>query len=215
VGDQASTRSKSRRKDWRETRERILTTFARMVVDDGVRDVSIQQVADRAGISHRTVYRHFASRQELIDELAVWLSEKEAESEESDVMIPLDELPSAIERTSRWFEQVPDLMKAYVLVTWESNALTALQHQRTQMFYELLAPATQHLDDDERQAVLALVRYLASSQTWLTLREEFGVLGDRSGPVVGWAVELLLDALRRGAHPVPGGVLRKESHDDQ
>src|SRR5262249_62319829 len=55
------------------TRDLIFQALTRLVLDEGVHDVSIQQVADVAGVSHRTVYRYFSSREELLDGLAEWL----------------------------------------------------------------------------------------------------------------------------------------------
>ena len=50
-----------------ETRTRILDAVVRVVLDDGIHAFSVANVAKRAGVSHRTVYRHFASREELLD----------------------------------------------------------------------------------------------------------------------------------------------------
>lgn len=205
-----------RRRDWYETRDLILSTFARMVVDDGLRDVSIQQVADRAGITHRTVYRHFATRQDLIDQLAVWLRERGRSLGEVAVPEYADDIPSAIVRNAQVFDQEADLIKALVLVTWESGTVTQLQNQRTEAFEQALKPLTTHLSDDQARAVTALIRYLASSRTWLAMREEFGLTGEQSAPVVAWAVQMMLDALRDSAIPGVGAAMagREDTHDD-
>src|SRR5688572_7377060 len=52
------------------TRARILDALVRVVLDEGVHAFSVAKVAERAGISHRTVYRHFASREELLEALS-------------------------------------------------------------------------------------------------------------------------------------------------
>src|SRR5687768_8115852 len=52
------------------TRAKILDALVRVVIDDGVHAFSVASVAERAGISHRTVYRHFASREELLEALS-------------------------------------------------------------------------------------------------------------------------------------------------
>lgn len=55
------------------TREAILRALAEVVVAEGVAAMSVQQVADRAGITHRTVYRYFPDRQALLDGLGGWV----------------------------------------------------------------------------------------------------------------------------------------------
>src|SRR5688572_500985 len=52
------------------TRAKILDALVRVVIDDGVHAFSVATVAKRAGIAHRTVYRHFASREELLEALS-------------------------------------------------------------------------------------------------------------------------------------------------
>jgi AcrR family transcriptional regulator len=204
----------ARRRDKVATRELILTTFARMVVEEGLHDVSIQQVADRAGITHRTVYRHFASRQDLVEELANWLDRRLAE--QGGILIPLtaDQMPAAIEYNSRLFDEDAELVAALAKVTWGVRQETSAQRHRTRSFAEALAPVTVHLDPVHARGVAAVVRYLMSSRTWLAFREEFGLTGKESGPVIAWVIQLLLDALRDPANPGPGGARGEETHDD-
>jgi AcrR family transcriptional regulator len=185
-----------------------------MVVQDGLRDVSIQQVADCAGVAHRTVYRHFASRQDLIDQLAEWLQERGIERGEAQSPHSVEAIPSLVERNARLFDQDAELRKALVLVTWESGAIADLQHQRTEMFDRVIDPLTGHLNPEHARAVSMLIRYLASSRTWLAFRDEAGLSGAETGPVVGWAIQLMIDALRDPASPQPGELAREETHDD-
>lgn len=196
----------SRRKDWRATRELILETFARLVVDEGIHEVSIQKIADRAGVTHRTVYRHFSSRQDLLDELARWLDERGAEQGQVQVPDSPDDIPSAVALNARLFDQDADLIKALVVATWYANTPADAQIRRTDAIERTVAPLTTHLDPEDARAVVAMIRYLASSRTWLALREEFGLTGEESGPVVAWVIELLLDALRDPANPGPDGA---------
>src|SRR5262245_62838949 len=52
-----------------QTRERILETFLEMLAEPGVHDVTIPELAKRAGISVRTAFRHFPTRESLFDGL--------------------------------------------------------------------------------------------------------------------------------------------------
>jgi AcrR family transcriptional regulator len=213
-GDDVS-HGKTVRRDKVETRELILKTFARMVVDDGVHDVSIQQVADRAGITHRTVYRHFASRQELIEELARWLDRRLAERGGIIVPVTIDQFPSAIAHNSRLFDEDAELVAALAIVTWGVRQPTISQQRRTESIANAMAPVTTHLNPAHATAVAAVARYLASSRTWLTFREEFGLTGAEAGPVIAWVVQTMIDALRDPANPGPGGARREETHDGE
>lgn len=50
-------------------REDLLDVAADIIVSDGVEAVSIESVADRAGVSRPLIYKHFANRTEMLVEL--------------------------------------------------------------------------------------------------------------------------------------------------
>src|SRR5215472_1572236 len=58
------------------TRDLILEALVDLVVERPLADFSLQDVADRAGVSLRTVYRHFASREALLEALLPWVAQQ-------------------------------------------------------------------------------------------------------------------------------------------
>ncbi len=74
-----------------DTRDRILATARELFLERGVRDTSLQHIADRLGITKPALYYHFSSRGDLLstivlplfDELETFLAEQaEASPEE-------------------------------------------------------------------------------------------------------------------------------------
>lgn len=49
------------------TRERIISAASKLFYDEGIRSVSVDAVAEKAGVTKRTLYYHFASKDDLID----------------------------------------------------------------------------------------------------------------------------------------------------
>jgi AcrR family transcriptional regulator len=49
-----------------ETREKIITAASRLFYAEGIRAVSVDAVAEKAGITKKTLYYHFTSKDELI-----------------------------------------------------------------------------------------------------------------------------------------------------
>ena len=56
------------------TRERILAAAAKLFYGEGIRAVSVDAVAERAGVTKRTLYYHFRSKDDLI---AAYLTERD------------------------------------------------------------------------------------------------------------------------------------------
>ena len=60
-------RSPLREKQASETRAAIVAALAEQVLDHGMVDFSIPRLAERAGVSVRTVYRYFPNREDLLN----------------------------------------------------------------------------------------------------------------------------------------------------
>ena len=66
---------------------------------------------------------------------------------------------------------------------------------------ELLADGLPELDERVQLRIAAVIRCLVSTQAWLRMREEFGVPGTESGPVVAWVIDIIIRELRAGNTP--------------
>lgn len=53
-------------RDATQTRERILDAANRLFYSDGIRGVSVDAVAEKAGVTKRTLYYHYKSKDELV-----------------------------------------------------------------------------------------------------------------------------------------------------
>jgi len=56
------------------TRDRIVTAASKLFYSEGIRSVSVDAVAEKAGVTKRTLYYHFASKDELVE---AYLSERD------------------------------------------------------------------------------------------------------------------------------------------
>ncbi|WP_172978277.1 TetR/AcrR family transcriptional regulator [Microbacterium sp. SYP-A9085] len=59
------------RDDARRTRATVLRSVWQLMSDTGTAKISVDDIAGRAGVSPASVYRHFGSKQALIDEVSV------------------------------------------------------------------------------------------------------------------------------------------------
>ena len=60
-------RSRSRAAGAQHTRERIVTAVRDLLREGRFHESTVEQVAERAGVSRATVYQHFRSRIDLVD----------------------------------------------------------------------------------------------------------------------------------------------------
>src|SRR5262245_23129461 len=180
------------------TRDLIFQAFTKLVLDEGVHDFSIQQVADIAGVSHRTVYRYFSTREDLLDGLAAWLASQMPRDLDS---YRPEEFADAIRDSHGVFAQQADRVRA--LAVLEAGARIRLRHrsQRTRTVQRAMAAFTGHLEEEAARAVAVLIRELAGSHMWTHLRDEYGIDQQQVTQVVVWAVSTLVESLKAGKGP--------------
>lgn len=191
------------------TRARILDALVRVVIDDGVHAFSVATVAARAGISHRTVYRHFASREELLEAL----SDDIDFSGRPEAAKPL--IDHAREGAGALFgalDSIRDRAAAEFIIG------VALRHNtrgKQLRWAQVQAEMREHfpsLPPEEQLAGAAVVRALVSSNIWFHLCVQLGVPTDAAAQGISRAVELVLADLARRNDSKPR---RKPRGDDK
>lgn len=194
------------------SRDRIMTALAEVAAEKGVAGFSVQEVADRAGVSHRTVYRHYETREALLDGYARWLDLRLRDRGSVTEPETAATIPTAAAEVFERFDDIPDLIDTFVKVSLGTGTRVPRRDERTEEFREVLTGdgLTDHLSADDAELVVALVRTLASSNTWFVFRHERGIGGERAGRAVAWALDTLLSELRRG-----GGPGTRASRDDE
>ncbi len=189
-----------RREQARGTRERILDAAASVVTEDG--DFVVAQVAERAGVSVRTVYHHFSDRDAMLDGLALWLAEE--------LGYPRQELPEDLsafaDETVAMFKLFDaDLEKMQALFS-TPNGRAARQHARARRLVHLRRLADVELsgvDPQTAERAIVMIHQLASSRTWLALKDETDLNGSEAAEAIGWAIRTLLGTVQ-GTAPSRG-----------
>ena len=188
-----------------QTRLRILEAMADVLADEEVGEVTVPLVAMRARVSVRTVYRHFPTKEALIDAFGEWGEEHLRLA----LSYPetLDELRDMAPALYRGYEDRAPLMRA--LLSKRGQEIRArTRRRRLRTFEKAMREVTAALGPAERQRALAVVYLLVSAPAWQAMRDQWGLEGEESGKAAGWAVRVLTDELRRN----PASI--KEVDDD-
>jgi AcrR family transcriptional regulator len=176
------------------TREAILEAFAAEVVEGGLDDLSFRRVAERAGVSQRTVFRHFPTREELIDGFNQYVYRRVGLS-------PSDtrgmELGDVMRFFFNCFDENERLMRALTSTQVGRDLSNSGRAERVQMLERMIRPNTSHLPPQERKRALAIFSHLFTRAAWMRFKDDFGIDGIEAGEAVAWAMETLLEDLKR------------------
>lgn len=190
-----SYRSPLRERQAAETRRTILAAAAERILDDGIPDFSVREVASQAGVSERTVYYHFPNRQAVLDALADWVDEQLRERRLHADPEDIDDLSGRIGAIFAAFEEIGAPVRAMARLSAAGGRKADATAARTEGFRRRFAPLLDQLPEDEAKRRFAVLRHLVTTNTWVTLRDGYGLDGDDAARAIVWAMEVLVQHL--------------------
>jgi AcrR family transcriptional regulator len=194
-------RSPLRDEQARRTRNLILDALVELLADRRADDITTREIADRAGVSQPTVYRHFPDRTALLEGISARIGYLMGIPEGIPVVPSLDDVGPRIEAIFVASDEFAVEVRAEVLLNADPRRYSPETQRRTAELLDLVSTALPDLDERRHAHVASLLRCLGSSQSWLRMREEFGVPGVESGPLMRWAIDTLVAAVRNGELP--------------
>jgi AcrR family transcriptional regulator len=185
-----------RRERSADSRRRILAAMVDLI-DSGLPSPTAETVAARAGVSLRTVFRHFEEMENLYLEIAGLVFERVKPF----LMAPFADrswphvLGEVIVRRAEFFEAISPFKTAIDLYRHRSHALAAQHRRITAMSRDLLVAAFPPDVVSDRQT-FELLDLLLSIEVWQRLRDQQGM-----------TVTQATASLRRAASAVTGADL--------
>lgn len=183
------------------TRGLILEALAGLIAEGRLAEFSVQDVADRAGVSLRTVYRHFPSRDVLLVGFKTWIAEQLRAHGDLDPPLHADEVAAYVRAKFAILQRSAALLVPLMKLDFATGAQREESSNHLTQMRSALAEVTGALDPELAEAVVWTFRMICSVQTWLAIRERGGVDAAPAGAAAAWAVEVLLEALRAGRRP--------------
>lgn len=174
------------------TQSLILEAARKLISEKPVAQISLRSIAESAGISERTIYRHFATRDALLDALAAHCA---AYLASYDLPRTLDDLRGFARVLFHRFEEERGLTIAMLDTELFGRVFAINAARRKGAIEPLLAEAFPHLDDERLQRASPLLYYLLSATCWRYLREQFQMPLAVAIASVEQGVDSLLDGL--------------------
>jgi AcrR family transcriptional regulator len=176
------------------TRELIVDALVAQLGEKGAFEFSFFEVARRAGVSVRTVYRHFPTREALFEAMSARINER----------IGFREYPTSIDgmkQLSRLlfpaFDANADLILAQMQTNLGRQVRSHARRERLGAMQRLIEAEAPHLDPYRRRALAGVMGCLLSADIWKRLRDELDVDGAAAGQATAWALGVLHEALVR------------------
>jgi AcrR family transcriptional regulator len=183
------------------TRVRILSAVADLLERDPAEELTVPRVAEASGVSLRTVYRYYATREELLEAAGRWIGNE----------LFRHPYPRDLEETAELFrvgcvdfDERPGLVRAMAFSQLGREARGHRREERTEAIRQALRDEVGDLPEEELRRAEAVLAYLHNMLAYTTMREENDLSGEEIGEAVGWAIRTLVADLRRRHHDQGG-----------
>jgi AcrR family transcriptional regulator len=183
------------------TRDLILEALGYLVGEGHLAEFSVQDVADRAGVSLRTVYRHFASREALLEGFVPWAFDRARAAGAVEFPARAEDIAPLVRQKFGAFEGLAPLVIALAKLDSATGIGTPVAARSVRTIRSSLSEVTAGLDPELAEAVVWMVRIIWSHKTWAAFHEEGGLDSAHAGAAAAWAIDVLINALREGRGP--------------
>jgi AcrR family transcriptional regulator len=187
-----------RRQRAAETRERIVSAGATLVRSFTAwdwKELTFRAVAQSAGVSESSVYRHFTNERELRDAVMQRLAEQAGVTYEG---VTLDEVADV---TGRVFAA----MSGFAVSSWtqqvDDPTLTSIDQARGQALRDAVEAAAPHRSAQQRDAAAGILDVLWSPVSFERLVVQWRMDPEQATAVIRWAIGLVVDSVHNAAVP--------------
>ncbi len=193
-----------------KTRAAICKAFAEVLAESETGEFSMQEVADRANVTHRTVYNHFPSREALMDGLVEYQENQNLLRPREDLSPPpesqifsVEGFPEAVSTLYGLLARDEAAQRAFAMLTVAARRPAHRTKERTNRLASALGKEL-NLADSDAKRLAAAVRLFGTQIGWHLLTRHYELPNHEAADTAKWAVRVLLKAAAEGDLPTHG-----------
>jgi AcrR family transcriptional regulator len=185
-----------RRERAAETREQIICAGADLLHEFPIWNwaaLTVRAVADRAGVSPRTVYRHFAGERELRDAVLERLRDEAGIDLQG---LRLEEVKGTAKRIFEYVSSFPIQPR-----TLPDPSVAAENVRQRAALVAAVQPAARHWSPADRRITAGMLDVLWSPVSYERLVADWGLPPKEAIRALVWVMALIEEAVRQGHRP--------------
>ena len=173
-----------------QTEKNIIQALVALLVERRGGEVAMDEIAQKTGISERTIFRFFKDKKTLHQAMDEYLfSYLQASAEQ---MQALDFVGFG-KNAYLLFDRHESLTMAYLLSPFGQEARTLFRKKLNQAMVTKIAAEKKLEVTPERLRRLALITSLVNAKIWYDIKTDFGFSGAEMSQSVEWALTTLLE----------------------
>jgi len=178
------------------TRELILKSAVDLLERASATELTIPDVAKASGVSVRTIYRHFPTRDELLAGASEWIGNNLFRLAETGLPQTLEEFVRTLAINVPTWDERPELVRVMTLTRVGNAVRSVRRRRRLENLHTALEEVTGHLAEAERRQAEGVFGCLVNMLAWVTMHDENGMSGEEIAAALQWAMNTLITDLR-------------------
>src|SRR4051812_11124299 len=180
------------------TRALLFDTARTMLVEGGLEALTLPKLAQVAGVSVPTVYRHFPTLDDLFRAFLDWLRPHLGLTAERFLTTTPEQLPSVPLENYPRYEAEAAVLRPLMESREFNRVRVASLRDRARTASAPLRPHASGRSEAELEALTGAIWVMASPQVWRWMRDTWGLENEEAAKAASWAIGTLRDALARG-----------------
>ncbi len=181
-----------------QTRALLFDTARALLVEGGLDALTLPKLAQAAGVSVPTVYRHFPTVDDLIRAFLEWIRPRIGQTPERLLATSADRLPELPLENYPRYEAEAAVLRPLMESREFNRVRVASMSDRARTAAGLLRPEAPGWSDAQLEAMAGAIYILSAPQAWRWFRETWAVEADEAARAASWAMRTLIEALARG-----------------
>ncbi len=182
-----------RKQQTETTRRRILDAVVE-VLAEGVDTLSIPAVADRAGVSIGTVYRHFGDKAGLLKALIPHAGKQSGIEVEAPIGT-LEEVDDVVRKVFHHFENANDLMRAAFASQIGRDVRLQEMPERLRTMTATFRNIAPDASEDQLDHLAKLALILMASDVYLQWKDRLGLGPEEAADEVMWTIRTVIQSI--------------------
>jgi AcrR family transcriptional regulator len=178
-----------------QTRQRLLEHAMLLLGDPTATEVTVAEAATRAGVSVRTAYRYFPTKDALLDDLNLWMGSRSISAPRyPERFVEVYDMVAAL---YAWFHEREDLVRASMRLPHAQEVRTRRKRQQVRAVTKLVAAEAPWLGPVELKRVGGAVHVLVSADNYFYLRDFWELSPEEAIQSAQWGLEAIAARLRK------------------
>ncbi|AZZ36031.1 hypothetical protein CIK05_04235 [Bdellovibrio sp. qaytius] len=174
-------------------RQRIIENYVSLLVEKHGEDLSLEELAERADLSTRTLFRFFGDKKSLTRELETYLENYVTRVSGNLQLMSLEDFA---EFSFKVFDEYERLILAYLYTNFGQQSRVLFRRKFNALVMEKIKARIPEELTKEQQSRVHLIITLINANLWSDLRSVYSETGAEMGKSMKWAMGALLNNIK-------------------